>query len=416
MRYLLQVARPELTDDGRSALLLFVFSLLAAYNTGANLIFLLTAALLAAFLVSMLAAKTAVRNLQANVTAPPVASLGEKVQVTVLLKNKGNWIARFLRVRALFKSTSGALSEQASATLVDLPILLPGEEKRTTISVVFPMRGEYHLQWLSIESTFPLGLLTYPQREEDHEVTVIVPPALTNKSFSGLSSHEQESDQEETKMYQRAEGMTFFGLRKYLPGDPLKSVHWKSTARTGKLMVQEYQRNLTARYYVYLDLDKAKLVGEGKDSNLEKSISLCATLCHQLSRENNLTQVLIYQDDVQLSPPIFTSSDAYLMLRFLGSVTYTQESSFDRLLMRTLPAIIPDSFLVFILISLDETIADVVIQAARPGQGSLAIFNLNSEEEKLSLKESPLLKKLTQNGIRTLLLSPKSSEHIVLEP
>ena len=183
----------------------------------------------------------------------------------------------------------------------------------------------------------------------------------------------------------------------------------------GQLMVQEYQRNLTARYYVYLDLDDAKLIGEGKDSNLERSISLCATLCHQLSRENNLTQVLIYQDDVQLSPPIFTSSDAYLMLRFLGSVAYTKASNFTRLVSRTLPAIIPDSFLVFVLISLDETIADVVIQAARPGQGCIAIFNLSSEEESKRLKENPLLPKLNKNGIRTLLVSPKGDEHIVLE-
>ena len=225
MKLFSKVAQPELTEDGRSALLLFFFSLVAAYNTGANLIFLLTAALLAAFFVSLIAAKVSVRNLRAKVTAPPVGALGERVLVTVLLRNEGNWIARFLRVRAQFKSTSGAVSEHVGSSSVDMPLLLPGEEKRTTISLLFPMRGEYHLQWLSIESTFPLGLLTYPCREEDHEVTVIVPPALTKQSFHGISSHEQESDHEETKTYQRGEGMTFFGLRKYLPGDPMKSVH-----------------------------------------------------------------------------------------------------------------------------------------------------------------------------------------------
>ncbi len=45
----------------------------------------------------------------------------------------------------------------------------------------------------------------------------------------------------------------FFSTRDYVPGDPLKHIHWKSWARTGRPVVKEFQEECFLRYAVFLD-------------------------------------------------------------------------------------------------------------------------------------------------------------------
>jgi uncharacterized protein (DUF58 family) len=43
-------------------------------------------------------------------------------------------------------------------------------------------------------------------------------------------------------------------VREYAPGDPLKSIHWPTTARRGKLMVKEFEQDPQAEVWIFLDL------------------------------------------------------------------------------------------------------------------------------------------------------------------
>ena len=44
-------------------------------------------------------------------------------------------------------------------------------------------------------------------------------------------------------------------MREYVAGDSQRHVHWKSTAKTGKLMVRQYEESRHARIAILLDLD-----------------------------------------------------------------------------------------------------------------------------------------------------------------
>jgi uncharacterized protein (DUF58 family) len=45
-------------------------------------------------------------------------------------------------------------------------------------------------------------------------------------------------------------------VREYAPGDPLKSIHWPTTARRGKLMVKEFEQDPQAEVWIFLDLQE----------------------------------------------------------------------------------------------------------------------------------------------------------------
>jgi uncharacterized protein (DUF58 family) len=52
------------------------------------------------------------------------------------------------------------------------------------------------------------------------------------------------------------------GVRPYLPGDPMRRVHWPSTARTGELVVKEVEDTAAPRLVVVLDLGAGGAAGE----------------------------------------------------------------------------------------------------------------------------------------------------------
>ncbi len=43
------------------------------------------------------------------------------------------------------------------------------------------------------------------------------------------------------------------GVREYVPGDPMKRIHWPSTAHKGRLMVKEFEQDPQADIWIFLD-------------------------------------------------------------------------------------------------------------------------------------------------------------------
>jgi uncharacterized protein (DUF58 family) len=43
------------------------------------------------------------------------------------------------------------------------------------------------------------------------------------------------------------------GIREYVPGDPMKRIHWSSTARRGKFMVKEFEQDPQSDIWLFLD-------------------------------------------------------------------------------------------------------------------------------------------------------------------
>jgi uncharacterized protein (DUF58 family) len=69
------------------------------------------------------------------------------------------------------------------------------------------------------------------------------------------------------------------GLREYRPGDPLKRIDWKATARSGGLTSRVYEPSATRQLYVALNIDTLEHSWEGylKDE-LERAVSTAASV------------------------------------------------------------------------------------------------------------------------------------------
>ena len=75
------------------------------------------------------------------------------------------------------------------------------------------------------------------------------------------------------------------GLRTYAKGDPLRSIHWKVSAKQGRLVVRENAAEAQSQYSLYIDPSSYLW---SKEETFEKMCSLAASLAEDLFLESKL--------------------------------------------------------------------------------------------------------------------------------
>jgi len=72
------------------------------------------------------------------------------------------------------------------------------------------------------------------------------------------------------------------GLREYHPGDPLKRIHWKATARTGELFVKQVEPSSVVGGTLILDLYEDNYLPERREERMELAITTTASIAYLL--------------------------------------------------------------------------------------------------------------------------------------
>lgn len=97
-------------------------------------------------------------------------------------------------------------------------------------------RGAVQATSWVLDASDPLGLFTFDVHWKDRELGVVLP------RFTSLTSRPQVRELEASIAAPRAgSGTEMFGVREYRPGDPLRRIHWRSSARHGELIVREFE-------------------------------------------------------------------------------------------------------------------------------------------------------------------------------
>src|SRR5260370_18530755 len=96
-------------------------------------------------------------------------------------------------------------------------------------------RGPVGVRGLAVETGDPLGFFTHRGKGSDSELTLVLP------RFKALADRPHARDLEASVAAPRsASAPEMFGVREYRPGDPLRRIHWRSSARHGELIVREF--------------------------------------------------------------------------------------------------------------------------------------------------------------------------------
>src|SRR5690606_15254914 len=127
--------------------------------------------------------------------------------------------------------------------------LAPGQEAEELFTIPTQRRGVVKVGPVSVARGDPLGLFARAPRR-DEPVYLYVPPKPTLfggqslgflRDLEGLPAADLSRDD-----------VSFHALLEYQPGDDLRHVHWRSTARTGTMMVRQFEETRRSHFVIGL--------------------------------------------------------------------------------------------------------------------------------------------------------------------
>ncbi len=239
-------------------------------------------------LVSYLMGLLMLGGLECRRSLPLSAAAGEDIPLTYTLTNTGRFPKFYLLVRDTLPRGL-LLSGPAPLVLA----LWPGETRETSCQVGARQRGVFAVGPAHVFSTDPLGLQTFSRKLPAVSELVVYPAALPLRD-SWLRGAASAGWRGAATALVRGDGDDFYGVRDYGPGDELRRVHWRTTARTGTLAVAEYAQGITLDVTIALDLSRDAYKGTGSDerSALETGVTLAATLIADLLRYGHAVRLL----------------------------------------------------------------------------------------------------------------------------
>jgi len=96
----------------------------------------------------------------------------------------------------------------------------------------------------------------------------------------------------------RTEGSEFERVRDAFPDDPLRSINWRATARTGRLMATELIPERAQPLVVCLDHGRLMGIGAGELTKLDHAINAALLLVHVALRSGDRAGMLAFADTV----------------------------------------------------------------------------------------------------------------------
>lgn len=96
----------------------------------------------------------------------------------------------------------------------------------------------------------------------------------------------------------RGSGLVFSDLREYQPGDDVKHIHWKVTARTGRVYVKSYDEDRSINVIVAVDISNSTSYGSVR-SKYSKATEFAALLTLLASQGQDAIGLCLFADQVQ---------------------------------------------------------------------------------------------------------------------
>lgn len=143
--------------------------------------------------------------------------------------------------------------------------------------LVAPAVGRVVLHGLAVTLPGPLGLFEVPLYFPNPLVIKVLPQAAMRsrgapRTITGLPVERSGN----SLLRPAGSGTELRELRQLRPGDPFKSIAWKASARTGRLMVREVEQEVQETRYVIVDVSGTMRGGEPGRRKLDFAVEAAA--------------------------------------------------------------------------------------------------------------------------------------------
>jgi len=311
-------------------------------------------------------------------------------------------------------------------------ILKSGEQKFYTYTLRPVERGVYSFGNLNVFATSPIGFLAKKYTFDQDKEVLVYPSFLQLRKYDLLAFSNRLLEFGIKKIRRIGHTMEFEQIKDFIQGDDIRNINWKTTAKRGQLMVNQFQDEKSQPIYSVIDKGRVMKMPFNSLSLLDYAINATLVISSIALKKNDKAGMFAFSNKIENRVVAERrSSQMNLILETLYNLkTNFSESDFSRLyidvkrnlpqrsllllytnfetldaLHRQLPylqAIAKQHLLVVIFFENSELVA---YAKDRPNS-TLEIFE-QAIAEKFIFEKQLVVNELRQYGIQTILTKPE---------
>ncbi len=180
-----------------------------------------------------------------------------------------------------------AKNRQAKGKEQLLPTLTPHGKEKVRVEILPLHRGYLELTGITVSRPDPFGLFKACRFFPCYQRVLVLPKRyrLPQVDLPGSRRHQPGGVSLASSVGNSDE---FVSLREYRSGDPLRRIHWKSWARTGKLIVKNYQDEFFIRHGLVMDTFQERPHSRA----FEEAVSLAASFVSTVESQESLLDLM----------------------------------------------------------------------------------------------------------------------------
>jgi len=275
-------------------LVILVGSSFIAFGTGFWLLFRLTYVIALALPFAWLVAWYNTRGLDVMVQRrTDRAQVGQEAQELIEVHNRGILPRLWIEVE-----DPSDMPRHRSRRVILIP---PRRFRSWIVDTPLVRRGLYDWGPVRVTATDPFGIFRRVREFGGTQQILVYPPVVDLPHFQAPPANLPG----EGRFRRRTHYITpnASGVREYAPGDAFNRIHWRTTARTGELMVKTFELDPASDIWIVLDMEARTNAGSGEDSAEEYAVRVAASVARHYLVDNRSVGMITFGKDLRVLEP-----------------------------------------------------------------------------------------------------------------